>query len=539
MRTPLRLLILAAVLLVVGWLLLPWEWSLIDDGQALGHVRTIGVRQTFELYRFTDSSWGLFRPLFWLYMGTFYLLPVKIAFTVRMLMLAVAVAVPAWLVWQRTGSRWLVAWAALLLAGNPSLLRNLAYPSLQEGPGVALVALGLLPYRRPWPRIVFWLAAAWFKSPFSWLLVCYGLLLLVRPGERRVSDRLHGAVALAAGAGTIVTAYTYSRAGDYTSSLEFGAGKLFGSALDAARQVGPPVLVVVLGVLAFGLRYAFRRGEAYRSAGWPLRQRTTSGPLRPRASSWPFGQRTSSGSEPRVASRSRDFGGVGGPVSASVDATGGVRPARGADLRGGAAGAEGVLCVTGGPDAPVVPAPTDVAADHGSGTRGRDAENVAWAVFGGGALYLANLLPWKTDEHYAGPFVYLLMAAVVLSVTPTRAPRRAALLAAALAALLLTGIGARYVYRNVANTAQLEACVLGLPGGPVVGYNRQEGAPRLTELAQLRRPGWPGQVIWVPNGAPAEVDYYIHQDQYGPGSRPLMAGPVVCRTPLATVYRTR
>ena len=155
MRTPLRLLILAAVLLVVGWLLLPWEWSLIDDGQALGHVRTIGVRQTAELYRFTDSSWGLFRPMFWLYMGTFYLLPVKIAFTVRMLMLAVAVAVPAWLVWHRTGSRWLVAWAALLLAGNPSLLRNLAYPSLQEGPGVALVALGLLPYRRPWPRIVF------------------------------------------------------------------------------------------------------------------------------------------------------------------------------------------------------------------------------------------------------------------------------------------------------------------------------------------------------------------------------------------------
>ncbi|GIG56515.1 hypothetical protein Lfu02_08870 [Longispora fulva] len=445
MRTPLRLLILAAVLLVAGWLLVPWEWSLIDDGQALGHVQSIGVRQTAELYRFTDGSWGLFRPMFWLYMGTFYLLPVKIAFTARMLMLATAVAIPAWLVWRRTGSRPLAAGAAVLLAGNPSLLRNLAYPSLQEGPGVALVALGLLPYRRPWPRILFWLAAAWFKSPFSWLLVCYGVLLLVRPGERRLSDRLHGLVALAAGAGTLVTAYTYSQAGDYTAALDFGSAKLFASALDAARQIGPPLLVVALGAFAFGLRYAGRDG-------------------------------------------------------------------------------------------------------------------VAWAVAGGGALYLANLLPWKTDEHYAGPYVYLLMVGVVLSVTPTRSPfgatgatvgtagprvsaagaaRRFAVVAAALTGLLLAGVGGRYVYRNVANTAELEACVLRLPGTPLVGYNRQEGAPRLTELAVLRRPGWAGQVVWIPNGAPAGVDYYIHQDQYGPGTPALMTGPVVCETPLATVYRSR
>ncbi|WP_412544029.1 hypothetical protein R8Z50_16460 [Longispora sp. K20-0274] len=452
MRTPLRLLLLAAVLLVAGWLLVPWEWSLIDDGQAIGHVRTIGAEQTAELYRYTDATWGLFRPAFWVYMGTFYLLPVKIAFTVRMLMLAVAVAVPACLVWRRSGSGPLAAWAAILLAGNPSLLRNLAYPSLQEGPGVALVALGLLPYRRPWPRLLLWLAAAWFKSPFSWLLVCYGLLLLVRPGERRWSDRLHGVVALAAGVGTIVTAYTYSQAGEYTAALDFGAGKLLGSALEAARQIGPPLLVVALGVVAFGLRYA-----------------------------------------------------------------------------------------------------------------GRDL--VAWALVGGGAMYLANLLPWKTDEHYAGPYVYLLMVGVVLSVRPTRVPfgapggrldaagtaagaagaatgtagalGRVALVAAVLTGLVLTGVGGRYVYRNVANTAELESCVLGLPGRPVIGYNRQEGAPRLTELAVLRRPGWAGQVVWVPNGDPGDVDYYIHQPNYGPGSPQLMVGGPVCVTPLATVYRAR
>src|SRR5690349_14457078 len=63
--------------------LLPWEWSFIDDGglltvlhakqKAYGTLAGIPA-DIYQMY-LTDLSWGLFRPAYWVYCGTFYLLP--------------------------------------------------------------------------------------------------------------------------------------------------------------------------------------------------------------------------------------------------------------------------------------------------------------------------------------------------------------------------------------------------------------------------------------------------------------------------------
>jgi hypothetical protein len=162
----------------------------------------------------------------------------------------------------------------------------------------------------------------------------------------------------------------------------------------------------------------------------------------------------------------------------------------------------------------------------------------------GGLGYLANLLPWQTGVHYASPYVYLIGAGVVLTLAPGAGPaprwwRVAGLGVAVSVALVAVFAGSRYVYRNAATTTGLRDCVLDLPDGSVVGYNRPEAWNRLNAIIRYHRPDTRTRVALIPNGVSvAGLGYYIWEPEYGPGTPALRGGPVVCRTPLATVYRT-
>src|SRR5690348_13682189 len=98
---------LAVVLAVTA--ALPWEWSFIDDGALLtalhaqqqAHGALLGIpADIYQMYR-VDLTWGLFRPSYWVYAGTFYLLPVGLAHAVRLAMVVAALGGPLALIGRR------------------------------------------------------------------------------------------------------------------------------------------------------------------------------------------------------------------------------------------------------------------------------------------------------------------------------------------------------------------------------------------------------------------------------------------------------
>jgi hypothetical protein len=425
-----------ALVVLVGFAALPWEWSFIDDTGALDilhaqqatHGTVGGILPAAGVWYRIDLGWGLFRPAWWLYGGTFYLLPPGAAHAARLLMLGLAFAGPLALAARAKSGRAVVVWAGAVLAANVSLYRGLWYVSLQELSGLCFVGLGLLAWRRPWLRLLCFLVAAWFKAPFAWLLIGYGALLLLRRGTR-----WWGALSVVLGVGTVGAAVDFARSGSYTAGLGFGRAQLLEHAHTAAVQLAPLLVVLVAGAVAL-------RVQPWRGRAWL--------------------------------------------------------------------------------DDPTGP-----------------------GLVLGGLGYLANLLPWQTGVHYASPYVYLIGAGVVLTLAPGAGPaprwwRVAGLGVAVSVALVAVFAGSRYVYRNAATTTGLRDCVLDLPDGSVVGYNRPEAWNRLNAIIRYHRPDTRTRVALIPNGVSvAGLGYYIWEPEYGPGTPALRGGPVVCRTPLATVYR--
>ncbi|MEN3309914.1 MAG: hypothetical protein V7603_6116 [Micromonosporaceae bacterium] len=430
---------LAAGLVLVA--LLPWEWSFIDDGALLtvlhakqnAHGAILAVpADIYQMYR-TDLSWGLFRPSYWVYCGIFYLLPVGPAHAVRVAMLLAALAGPLLVVWRAFAGRVrpaMLGWTAATLLSDGSLYMGVWYPSLQELSGLCFVGLGLIA-RRPWLRASCWLVAAWFKAPFAWLLLGYGLLLC-----RRRETRAVGAAAAAFGVGTVVAAVIFAHDGRYTAAMTFARSAVELNLGNACALLGGALVAVVAGLVA----------------------------LRPRL----------------------DLGGDPTPAALLI----------------------------------------------------------------GGAGYLANLLIWHTDSYYASPYVYLFSVGILLAVRDV-APVSGARLCASLATPVFVagyfGLAAVHAGRsNTGTVVGLRDCVLRLPDGVNVGYNRQEAWIRLDYIVREHRPKWTGRMVMVEpdqtagmsrTGRVGHLDYFINQPGYYSAAPSLTAGPVVCRTPGATVYR--
>jgi hypothetical protein len=250
---------------LVAYALLPWEWSFVDDDGSIsrltGAQATYGwlpgiAQATYESMRF-DLSWGLFRPAYWVYTATFYALPVGVAHALRLAMLAVAVAGPVAIVARRTVARRtatrrrlaMSSLTGLALLADPSLYLGLWYPSLQELSALSCVGLGLLVPRRVAVRVVLFAFAAWFKAPFVWLLLAYGIALWLRRESRRSA-----LLALGLAAVTLTGIALFAHGGFYEGSMHLTTRQLRTNLDLVSGLIGPALITVVGGVLALGTR---------------------------------------------------------------------------------------------------------------------------------------------------------------------------------------------------------------------------------------------------------------------------------------------
>lgn len=197
-----------------------------------------------------DTTWGLFRPAYWVYPSLVYWLPIGIAHLFRLMLLVVAIVGPLAAL-RRRGASWrLVAAAAcVMLAGSTTLMLGLNHVSLQELSGAAFVGLGLW-IRNPWGRVASWTVAAWFKSPFAWLLVGDAIVAW-RMGARR-----RAAVTAVIAVTTLAAAAVMARTGSYTSSYLESDGLLGVVTANAGRLVDVNLL---LPIVAAAWWFAFTR----------------------------------------------------------------------------------------------------------------------------------------------------------------------------------------------------------------------------------------------------------------------------------------
>jgi len=237
-------LLLAAVLVVIWTVAFQWEWSFIDDvglkttvNQLMDGEGIAGLWTGIRALASSDRSWGLFRPLWYVYATIFYLANPAVAHGIRLAMLFAVVLIPA----LRFGRYPLAAVvAATVLAANVTLYLGLSYLSLQELSGLTLVTLGLLS-DGPIRRSLLWLGAAWFKTPFIWLFLAWSVYLLF---QRKKWAWLN----VLAGVFTIVMAASASRKGTYTQGFDLA------NVVRAIKTAIPlffwPGLVGLAGVIA-------------------------------------------------------------------------------------------------------------------------------------------------------------------------------------------------------------------------------------------------------------------------------------------------
>lgn len=239
--------------LAIWWVLIPWSWSMIDDP---GFV--VSIRAAIEEHGFLqglishsvdmaqgDVAWGLFRPAYWLYPSFVYWLPIGAAHLVRLFLLVVAISGPL-VVLRRRGAEWrvLTVAGAVMLSGATTLMFGLFNVSLQELSGAAFVGLGLW-MRGPWARIALWTVAAWFKSPFAWLLVGQAIVLW-RVGRRRAALASAGLAAV-----TLLTAAVMARGGGYTGA--YASDRVLSVVMANLSLLVDPNLIVPMVLTAWWL----------------------------------------------------------------------------------------------------------------------------------------------------------------------------------------------------------------------------------------------------------------------------------------------
>lgn len=239
------------VVLVLGlaWMLVPWEWSTVDDPRQVLVMRAevadrgpVGgaIHRAAELAR-TDRDGGIFRPAAWVYPPLIYQLPIEAAHVVRLLMLAVAILGPIIYV-RRQGAnlaRTLIT-LLILLASATRLNQGLFLLSIQELSGAAFIGLGLA-VRDPRLRTGLWIVSALFKSPFSWLLVGNAVVLWRR------NQRLLAVVNAVAAAAILGISVWWSAGGAYSG--RYTPNPLSPAVWSNARQLMDAEVVLLL--LAF------------------------------------------------------------------------------------------------------------------------------------------------------------------------------------------------------------------------------------------------------------------------------------------------
>lgn len=169
-----------------------------------------------------------------------YWMPIDAVHVIRLLMFGGAVAGPLFLLQRRGLDRRTLVMAGLVIVSAGSLLTNgLFFLSLQELSGAAFVGMGLAA-RSHWWRIGLWVVAAWFKSPFSWLLLGEAVV------QWRRGKRLQASVSTGFGLGTLVLGSLFARSGNYTAKYGLDPWRILTNAANLVEVWTALILVAVL-----------------------------------------------------------------------------------------------------------------------------------------------------------------------------------------------------------------------------------------------------------------------------------------------------
>lgn len=239
-----------SVALMIFWMLIPWQWSPVDDpGQVLA-MRGLfesqgvigGILERISQLASGDLAGGVFRPLAWVYPPLLYGLPVDLAHLIRLIMVIIIILGPL-VYFRRNGARLplLGIIFILLLIAAGTLYQGLLLLSIQEVGGITLISLGLMVNGRI-SRLVFWLLAAWFKGPFLWILFGYSIVLW-REGRRKLALTSAGL-----GAATLLINFWWSRSGTYTGrySINVFDPELWNRASSILEPVNGAILIAAL-----------------------------------------------------------------------------------------------------------------------------------------------------------------------------------------------------------------------------------------------------------------------------------------------------
>ena len=178
------------------------------------------VANLYQTAKF-DIGQGAFRPTWWLYASTFYLLAPGAAYAVRLFMVLASVfALPYVIVRRQKLSSAYFSFLALLLLSNFSIYCGLGLASLQETTGIVLSGLGL--------SVFFWapgstaalllgsafiFGAAAVKPPFIWLAFSVVGFLFLRGKKSLALAQLLLSVVL------FLVIFRWSQYGHYTSRI--------------------------------------------------------------------------------------------------------------------------------------------------------------------------------------------------------------------------------------------------------------------------------------------------------------------------------
>lgn len=274
LRTALAGLALLLIIALAWWYAtLPWEWSNIDDPGFVLSLESqtaenglLGYLTHIWLMIDIDLTWGLFRPSYWIYPSIIYGFPIGIAHLIRLALLLVAIIGPV-VAFRRRGAdtTTLIMGVTLIIISGRFLFEGLFFVSLQELSGAAFVGIGLM-LKSTGGRIAAWTAAAWFKSPFSWLLIAEGVALWIE-GKRRQAA-LSGGLGLS----TLAIAYIFARSGSYTSgySLDYGAAWRAWNNVPRLLELGTAFTFVALiwWLIVTSTRLRSDRTSAVLGFGW-------------------------------------------------------------------------------------------------------------------------------------------------------------------------------------------------------------------------------------------------------------------------------
>lgn len=210
-----------------------------------------------------DKAWGLFRPAYWVYASTFYLLSPKAAYGLRLIFFIVIMMGPLYLIDSHLKSfkyKNLFLWlTGFVLLANGPLYSGLSFVSLQEFTGCFVISLALFAFSGNPASIlipIFFIIAALLKAPFVWMVLLLGISLIF---QKRY---LQGGLTFIAGSLSLAVISSWVKQGLYTQRFEINLDLILTSLKGALLPFGLVGLCLLLMLVIWQKNISIKNPKA-------------------------------------------------------------------------------------------------------------------------------------------------------------------------------------------------------------------------------------------------------------------------------------